>query len=304
MRNRGRTAFIVTYLAPATLLYGLFVVWPVLQAIGFSFFKWSGLSSNKTFVGLDNFKQLFHDDVFWKALQHNALIFFVGGGAILVIGVGIANAMQGEGRMTKVLRSVYLFPNIMSLVVVAILWEFVYDPNIGLASSLMKLLGLWGMQKPGGPPVDHSILGSATRALPAVIITFVWFAVGFYIMLFSAGIRQIPQEVVEAAKLDGADGFQRFRKVTLPLLWSVGRIAIIYLVINTLNVFALVFLMTQGGPDRKTEVMLTYLYEQAFVNSDYGAATALAIANFVIVMAVSGIVLRLTRKDPTGVVAH
>jgi N-acetylglucosamine transport system permease protein len=301
MRNRGRTAFIVTYLAPAVLLYGVFVIWPVLQAFGFSVFKWSGLSSKKTYVGFDNFKQLFHDNVFWEALLHNAWIFIFGGSAILVIGVGIAHAMQGENKVTKVLRGVYLFPNIMSLVVVAILWEFVYHPRIGLLNSLMTFLGKSATHTVGAPVVEASILGSPTKALPAVIITFVWFAVGFYIMLFSAGLRQIPQEVTEASKLDGAQGFFQFRKVTLPLLWSVGRIAIIYIVINTLNVFALVFLMTQGGPDRKTEVMLTYLYEQAFVNSDYGAATALAIANFIIVMAVSGIIMGLTKKDPSGV---
>jgi ABC-type sugar transport system permease subunit len=302
MRNRGRTAFIVTYLAPAALLYGVFVIWPVLQAIGFSLFKWSGLSSKKTFVGLDNFKQLFHDSVFWEALLHNAWIFVFGGGAILIVGIAVAHGTQGEGRLTKVLRSVYLFPNIMSLVVVAILWEFVYDPHIGLVTSLTNLFGGSHASAPGAVVQNTSILGNPAKALPAVIITFVWFSVGFYIMLFSAGIRQIPQEVAEASKLDGAEGLFRFRKITLPLLWSVGRISVIYLVINTLNVFALVFLMTQGGPDRKTEVMLTYLYEQAFVNSDYGAATALAMANFVIVMAVSGVVLRLTRKDPSGAV--
>jgi len=301
MKNRGRTAFIVTYLAPAVLLYGVFVILPVLQAVGYSLFKWSGLSSKKTYVGFDNFKQLFHDDVFWQALLHNAWIFLFGGSAILIVAIAVAHGMQGESRATKALRSVYLFPNIMSLVVVAILWEFVYDPHIGLLTSVMKLFGGGATHRSGAAGIDTSILGSPTQALPAVIVTFVWFAVGFYIMLFSAGIRQIPQEVAEASKLDGAEGLFRFRKITLPLLWSVGRIAVIYLVINTLNVFALVFLMTQGGPDRKTEVMLTYLYEQAFVNSDYGAATALAIANFVIVMAVSGIVLRLTRKDPTGV---
>lgn len=301
MRNRGRTAFIVTYLAPAVLLYGVFVIWPVLQAFGFSVYKWSGLSSKKTYVGFDNFKQLFHDGVFWEALLHNAWIFLFGGAAILVIGVGIAHAMQGESKVTKVLRGVYLFPNIMSLVVVAILWEFVYHPRIGLLNSVMNLLGKSATRAAGAPVVEASILGSPTKALPAVIITFVWFAVGFYIMLFSAGLRQIPQEVTEASKLDGAEGFFQFRKITFPLLWSVGRIAVIYIVINTLNVFALVFLMTQGGPDRKTEVMLTYLYEQAFVNSDYGAATALAIANFIIVMAVSGIIMGLTKKDPSGV---
>ena len=301
MRNRGRTAFIVTYLAPAVLLYGVFVIWPVLQAFGFSVFKWSGLSSKKTFVGFDNFKQLFHDGVFWEALLHNAWIFLFGGAAILIIAVGIAHAMQGESKITKLLRGVYLFPNIMSLVVVAILWQFVYHPRIGLLTTVMNLMGQSAVHVAGTPIVESSILGSPTRALPAIIITFVWFAVGFYIMLFSAGIRQIPQEVTEASRLDGAEGFFQFRKVTLPLLWSVGRIAVIYIVINTLNVFALVFLMTQGGPDRKTEVMLTYLYEQAFVNSDYGAATALAIANFIIVMAVSGVIMGLTRKDPSGV---
>ena len=301
MRNRGRTAFIVTYLAPAVLLYGVFVIWPVLQAFGFSVFKWSGLSSKKTFVGFDNFKQLFHDGVFWEALLHNAWIFLFGGAAILIIAVGIAHAMQGESKITKLLRGVYLFPNIMSLVVVAILWQFVYHPRIGLLTTVMNLMGKSAVHVAGTPIVESSILGSPTRALPAIIITFVWFAVGFYIMLFSAGIRQIPQEVTEASRLDGAEGFFQFRKVTLPLLWSVGRIAVIYIVINTLNVFALVFLMTQGGPDRKTEVMLTYLYEQAFVNSDYGAATALAIANFIIVMAVSGVIMGLTRKDPSGV---
>jgi N-acetylglucosamine transport system permease protein len=264
----------------------------VLQAFGYSFFKWSGLSQNKQFVGLTNFKELFHDNVFWLALLHNAEIFLFGGGTIVLVGLGIAHAMQGNGRFTKALRSVYLFPNIMSLVVVAILWQFLFNPRMGLLNAAVEL---FGKQK---HRID--ILGTPGTALPGVIITFIWFAVGFYIMLFSAGIRQIPEEVVEASKLDGAEGFVRFKKITLPLLWSVGRIALVYLVINTLNVFALVFLMTNGGPDRKTEVMLTYLYEQAFVNSDYGAATALAVANFIIVMAVSGLILRFTRKDPTG----
>jgi N-acetylglucosamine transport system permease protein len=292
MKSRGRTAFIVTYLAPAVLIYAIFVIWPVLQAFGYSFFKWSGLSQNKQFVGLTNFKELFHDNVFWLALLHNAEIFLFGGGTIVLVGLGIAHAMQGNGRFTKALRSVYLFPNIMSLVVVAILWQFLFNPRMGLLNAAVEL---FGKQK---HRID--ILGTPGTALPGVIITFIWFAVGFYIMLFSAGIRQIPEEVVEASKLDGAEGFVRFKKITLPLLWSVGRIALVYLVINTLNVFALVFLMTNGGPDRKTEVMLTYLYEQAFVNSDYGAATALAVANFIIVMAVSGLILRFTRKDPTG----
>jgi N-acetylglucosamine transport system permease protein len=293
MKNRARTAFIISYLAPAVLIYAVFVIWPVIQAFGFSFFKWSGLSQDKKFVGLDNFKTLLHDNIFWLSLLHNATIFVIGGSVILALGLAVAHSMQGEGKLQKALRSVYLFPNVMSLVVVAILWQFLFNPRMGLLNALIQLF------KKQEHRID--ILGTPTTALGGIIVTFVWFAAGFYIMLFSAGIRQIPEEVVEASKLDGAEGMVRFRKITLPLLWSVGRISLVYLVINTLNVFALVFLMTTGGPDRKTEVMLTYLYEQAFVNSDYGAATALAVANFVIVMLVSGIILRITRKDPTGV---
>ncbi|RYG47597.1 sugar ABC transporter permease, partial [bacterium] len=122
--------------------------------------------------------------------------------------------------------------------------------------------------------------------------------VGFYIMLFEAGLKQVPEEVNEAAALDGSLGWHRFRNVTWPLLWSVKRVAVIYLVINSMNVFALVFLMTRGGPDHASEVMLTHLYEQAFVNSSFGYATAVAIGNSFVVMALTLLILFVFRRNP------
>ena len=119
-------------------------------------------------------------------------------------------------------------------------------------------------------------------------------------MLFSAGLRGIPAEVQEAAELDGALGWRGFWKVTWPMLWSIKRIAVVYVVINVMNAFALIFIMTSGGPDRSTEVMLTYLYEQAFKNSQYGYATALAVINFVVAMLLSVIILFIYRKNPEG----
>lgn len=292
MRQRGRTAFIVSFLAPAVLMYGVFVIWPLLQSFVIALYRWKGLSRHRTFVGLDNFDRLVHDGNFWKALTNNAWMLLVGMVVIFVLGLLVAHAMQGGGRMARTLRSIVLFPQVISLVAVAILWQFMYNPSYGLVTTSLKAAGAgdWA----------GSILGHPVAALPAVTVAFLWYALGFYIMLFSTGLRGIPEEVVEAAELDGSHGFHRFRTVTWPMLWSVKRTAAIYVVINVMNVFALVWLMTQGGPNRATEVMLTYLFQQAFVFSDFGYATALAVANFVVAMGLAVVLMIVFRKNPEG----
>lgn len=288
--GRVRSAFIAAFLAPAIILYAVFVIWPVAQAFAFSLYRWRGVSEHRTFVGLENFARLAADPVFRQALSHNLFFLLVGGAAIMTLGLAIAHAVHGEGRFVRALRGVYLFPQIISGVVVAILWMFIYNPSFGVLNGTLKRIGL------GALAFDW--LGTPRTALPAVTVTFVWHAVGFYIMLFSAGLRTIPAEVHEAALLDGVEGLRRFRTITLPMLWGVMRVAMVYVVINALNVFALVFLMTVGGPDRRTETMLTYLYEQAFKNSEFGYGTALAVANFAIVMLLSGAVMALFRHNP------
>jgi N-acetylglucosamine transport system permease protein len=295
MEKRGRTPFIITFLFPAVALYGLFVIWPVAQAFVFSLFRWRGISEQRTFVGAENFRALVGDPVFWRSVEHNLLLLLGAGAAIMALSLAVAHALQGNSRLVRMLRGVYLFPQVISLVVVAILWTFIFNPSFGLLTSGLHRIGLGRWTVPW--------LGTPSTALAAVAVTFVWHGLGFYIMLFSAGLRQIPDDVSEAARLDGAEGLTRFRCVTFPMLWSVTRVAIIYLAIQALNIFALVFLMTQGGPDRSTEVMLTYLYETAFRHSEFGLATALAVANFIIVMGISGIVMLILRRDPQEVFA-
>lgn len=291
MRATGaRGVFIASFVAPAVALYGLFVIVPVMEAFAYSLFRWRGISAHKDFVGLENFHRLLEDPVFAQALMHNLVFLLVGGSVILVLGLAIAHAVHGSGGWARAMRSVYLFPQIISGVVVAVLWMFIYNPSFGVLNGLLKSLRL--------ERLAMDWLGTPDTALWAVIVTFVWHGVGFYIMLFSAGLRTIPLEVHEAAVLDGAEGLYRFRTVTLPMLWAVLRVATVYATIGAMNVFALVFLMTTGGPDRRTETMLTYLYEQAFKNSEFGYATALAVANFVLVMTLSGLVLGVLRRDP------
>jgi N-acetylglucosamine transport system permease protein len=288
--KRGKGWFIVSFLAPAVLLYGVFVAWPLLQAFRISFYRWSGMSPARTFVGIQNYKDLAADSAFRKSLSNNLLLLVVGGIVTMVLAIAVAHALQAPGKLSKTLRSFVLVPQMLSLVVVAILWQFIYNPSFGLVTSGLKFLGLGSLV--------HTWLGETKTALPAVGISFIWWAAGFYIMLFSAGLRAIPEEVSEAADLDGARGLRRFAQVTWPMLWSIKRVAIVHLTITVMNVFVLVYVMTHGQPDRATEMLLTYLYECAFVNSDFGYATAIAVVNFGVVMVLSALILFAFRRNP------
>jgi N-acetylglucosamine transport system permease protein len=290
-RARERAVFIATFLAPALLIYGAFVVWPLVQALAFSAYRWRGVSNRRTFVGVGNFQRLQADPAFWTAVKNNLWLLAGAGVIVVALAIAVAHALRMPGRAAKALRAIVLFPQMVSMVVVAVLWQFILNPQ-GLLNSGLRAVGLGGLA--------HTWLGESAWALPSVGVAFVWAALGFYVMLFAAGLQAIPEEVNEAAALDGSVGWHRFRTVTWPLLWSVKRVATVYLVINVMNLFALVFLMTRGGPNRASEVMLSYLYEQAFVNSQFGYATAVAVGNFLVIMALTLAILFVFRRDPTG----
>lgn len=290
MQKRGRGAFVTLCLAPSVVLYGLFVIWPLLQSFWLALFRWRGLSPQREFVGFDNFARLIEDGIFLKALANNLLFLVVGGIAIISLAVLLAHAMEGAGRASRFLRSVYLFPQIVSLVVVAILWKFLLHPSYGLVTKGFSAIGLTGF--------ESGALGNSTQARIWLLVAFIWHVLGFYIMLFSAGIRAIPEEVREAAELDGAKGWQRFWRVTWPMLWSIKRVALIYVAINVMNLFALPWLMTRTGPDNATQTLLTYLYQSAFENSKYSYGISIAVMNFVVSMAISIGIFLVFKTDP------
>lgn len=288
-RDPARTRFIVGFLAPAAILYVGFVGWPLVQALLLSLYRFRGVSARRKFIGFDNFKKLAGDDIFRGAMEHNLLLLFGAGVTIIVLALLLAHALRGGGRLAKTARAIYLFPQIVSAVVVAVLWQFIFNPT-GLFNATLSGLHMESW--------THAWLGESKWALAAVGVAFVWWALGFYVMLFEAGLKQIPEEITEAAALDGSLGWHRFRSITWPLLFSVKRIAVIYLIINSMNVFALVYLMSRGGPDHHSEVMLTYLYDQAFASSNFGYATAVAIGNFALIMVLTGIVMLVFRRNP------
>lgn len=300
-RSRAaRARFAACYLAPALAFYAFFVLWPLVNAFRLSLFDFSGLSDRMRYTGLSNFAKLFQSKEFAQALGNNMWFLVYSLGVIVVVAMLVAHAVQDETRFGKFLRSVYLFPHVLSLVVVAMLWTFIFDPSLGFVQPALQSMAEKGVNVPG-VDLQHGILGSPGSAKPAVGLTFVWYALGFYVMVLAAGIRSIPAEVKEAAELDGAAGLNRFWKVTWPLLWSVRRIVVIHIVIAMMNTFALVRLMTNGQPDGSTEVTLSYLYKRGFApDSFYGEATAIGVVNFAVAMGLTLLVIAVFRRDPAG----
>lgn len=290
MIKREKYAAIAVFLAPAVVLYAGFFVLPMAQAFHVALFQWRGVSMEKQFVGLDNFRKLLTDDpVFRQCLTHNLMFLVVSLVVTIPLALFFASVLAGRLRGAHVYRAMYLFPNVISIVAVAALWSFIYHPTFGILNALLKSAGL--------ERFVTGWLGEPKTALPCIIVTSIWYSLGFYIVLLLAGIQSIPRSFYEAAWIDGAGGWQSFRHVTVPLVWEILKLAVIYLIIHTINIFGLVWVMTEGGPNFHTETLLTYLYRQAFVQSNFGYATALGVVVFAVIFGISLAASRLMRRE-------
>ncbi len=290
MVQRDKTKTIILFLTPAVVLYAVFFLLPMAQAFYVALFQWRGVSMNKQFVGLANFQRLLFDDpIFWMALKHNLAFLVVSVIVVIPLALFFANALNQKLRGAQTFRAIYLFPNMISIVAVAVLWMFVYHPSMGLLNGIVSGLG--------GQVSDNGWLGDPKTALPCVIGTSIWYSLGFYIVLFLAGMQSIPRTFYEAAEIDGAGGWSQFRFVTIPLVWEILKLGLVYLIIHTLNIFGLVWVMTAGGPSNHTDTLLTYLYRLAFTDSNFGYATAVGVVVFVLIFIISASFIRLMRRE-------
>jgi len=279
---------IILFLAPALILYLIFLIYPTLQVVKLSFFRGSASAKSFEFLGLENFSNLVRDENFWNALGHNLLFILFSGTATLVLALILAQCLVYCTRGRTFFRVVFLFPNVMAIVVVTVLWSFIFNPSFGILNALLGVLGLGRF--------CHAWLGEPRTALFSLMVIQVWGQVGFYIVLFYAGLLNIPQDLIEAARIDGANGFHLFFKVTLPLLSEMLQIAVIYIIIHSLNLFSLVYIINEGQPSRYNDVLLTYLYEQGMKNNNFGYACAIGVAMLIIVVAITMLVIRIFSK--------
>ena len=290
MNKRERYLTISAFLFPAVALYVVFVLLPMAQAFHVALFRWRGLSMNREFVGLANFRKLLAEDpIFWQSLGHNLTFMAASLAIMLPLALFLAVMLSRKSRTSQAYRAVYLFPNVISIVAVAVLWSFVYHPTFGILNSILKSVGLGELVR--------GWLGEPGTALPSIIITSFWYSLGFYIVLFLAGIQNIPRTYYEAAVIDGAGSWQSFRHITFPLIWEILKLAVVYMVIHTLNIFGLVWVMTEGGPSNHTDTLLTYLYRLAFIESNFGYATAVGVVAFIMIFAFSLTFIRMMRRE-------
>lgn len=280
---------IIPFTLPSLVLFAVFVVYPYGQAMYYSLTKWRGLTPKPTYIGLANFEKLLGDAFFWNALKHN--LIYLAGIPIITIAVALYLAFlltHGKARFRKFYRITFFFPQVMSLVAIGVLWSFIYHPTIGILSSIAGIFGA---------PEPIAWLGNPDVALGAVGSVVIWQAVGFYVVLFMAGMDSIPDSFYEAATIDGATRWDLFWRITLPLLWDTIRTATVFLAIGATNMFAITQTMTQGGPNRSTDVLSTYVYERAFLSGKFGYATAVAVAMFLLAFALSLLTMLATRRE-------
>jgi N-acetylglucosamine transport system permease protein len=291
--HHGRYRFLISVLVVPLSLYGVFVISPDVQAFTIAMTDWQGLSATYNFVAFDNFAELFRDPIFWTAVRHNLFLLLTIPLIVVVLGLFFAAMVNYGGgvRGSRVYKVVYFFPSVLSIAVVAVLWQFIYEPRNGLLNGFLGAVGLDGLR--------HVWLGDRDVALGAISAITVWGGVGFYVVLFTAAMNAIPKELYEAALLDGAGRWQSFRRLTLPLIWGTVQVALAYLVIGALDMFALVKILSigPGGPDDSTQVISLYMYENAFTYSRFGYASAIGVTLFLLTLVMTLVVFRISRRD-------
>jgi ABC-type sugar transport system permease subunit len=284
--RRGRRRFNSAYLfiAPSLFIIAVFIAEPILQSGWLSLEHYTLGASSAPFAGFGNYTALWHDSRFWNALRVTVIYTAAVTIGQVVLGLAIASRLRRTTWYTSLLRTAYFFPYIASLVVVGVIWKFLLDPQVGLINAWLSDLGV------SSPP---DWLQSTGLALPTVIAVGLWKNVGFTMIVLLAGMQQVPADLYEAATLDGAGPWRRFRHVTLPALRPSLLFTVLIGTITGLQLFDLVFAMTGGGPVFSTESVVMYLYQKGFVESDMGYASAIAWVLFVIILAVSAVQLKV-----------
>jgi raffinose/stachyose/melibiose transport system permease protein len=284
-----RTLTIVLFLLPTFAFLALFVVWPILNTLQLSFYRWNGIDPTRTFTGLTNWSRLLGDAVFWKALGNNLIVVVLSIVIQLPIAMLLAVMLErSKTFLSKFFKTIYFFPMLMSSVAVGILFKYIYDPSFGLINETLRRFGL--------DALAQSWLGDPRFALLAIILVICWQFIPFYMILFYAALNTVPGELKDAAQIDGADDNRYYRYIAVPMVMGTVRTAIILSLIGSLKYFDLVWVMTEGGPNNASELMATYMYKKAFPSFDVGYGSTVAFAMFIFVLFVSLVAQTLSRR--------
>jgi raffinose/stachyose/melibiose transport system permease protein len=282
---------VVLFLLPAIALYLGFVVYPIVQSTRYSLYDWNGLEPLTDFIGLDNFRRAFSDQLFRDAMRHNGVIIVLSLLLQIPFALGLAMLLNVRLPGRALLRTLFFAPYILSEVVTGVVWRQILRPD-GLLDQTLTAIGAEGLV--------HEWLGDPDIVLYSLFFVISWKYFGFHMILLLAGLQQIPKELNEAAVIDGASSWQRFRHVTLPLLGPTIRVSVFLSIIGALQLFDLVWVTTKGGPIGASSTMATFLYEQ-FRRGLFGYASAVSIVIFALSLVVALAYQRIVmRRDLRG----
>ena len=286
--------FLCISVLPAVILTLMFTIWPTAQALYLSFTNATSLGLNNKFVGLDNYIYMFHDKSFIQALINTAKLMAVVPVITIFCSLVLAFVLnQCKLKEMVLYRTLFYFPNIVSLTVVGIIWSFVFHPNVGIVNKILGAVGLESLQR--------SWLGDSKTALWCIAFTLLWQAAGYYMVMHIAAMDGISPEIYESATLDGASAWRKLISITMPLMKDIIGITFVLALSGTINLsFVLSQVMTGGGPNGASSVLLQYMYTQGFVNGNFGYAMAITVFTLAISVALSMLSRKLTDASEGG----
>lgn len=276
----------IAFLIPSLLVYTLFIVVPIFVGIGYSFTKYTGIGKAR-FTGLSNYQRLFHDKLFWTSFRNTVLIFVVASVLLLVLSFALALLLNSRLKFSDTSKALIFSPAIIAPIIVGIIWVYILDPKIGLINSLLHVIGLDGLQQ--------QWIGGATLTPYSTAIIFFWQQLGYLTTIFIAGLKMIPEEILEAARVDGANAWQRTLRIVIPMMRSTISTVVVLIITGIFKIFEIVQLTTGGGPNHLSETLVTYAYSVTFQNGQYGYGMSIATVTFVISLVITGAYLLLSR---------
>ncbi|MDD3338660.1 MAG: sugar ABC transporter permease [Lachnospiraceae bacterium] len=283
-RSRDTNRVATIFLIPVCVLLIIYMLYPIVDTFITSLFQWNGISADKLFIGIENWKELIVDKDFWEAFLHNCVLMVFSIIIQLPISIALATFLNFLGKRGGIFKVIWFIPMLMSSVAVGFLFQYILATNGGVISMISNLFG--------GGNID--LLGSNKFALFAVLGVVSWQSIPFYMVYFLASYSGISTDVFEAAKIDGATRGQYFWRIALPLLKPSISKAVILSLVGSLKYFDLIFVMTQGGPGNSTELMATYMYKNSFVNFNMGYGSTVAGGMFILITIISLVTMKAT----------
>jgi raffinose/stachyose/melibiose transport system permease protein len=286
--RKAQRRLAAAFVLPGLLVYAVFMIYPFIGSLYYSLTSWDGASATKDFIGLANYGDLLGDHRMWVSLLHNLIWAVVGTIAPIVIGLVLAVLLWENSRFILLFRTLFFIPFIIPVVVTGTVWQWIYNPINGVLNSGLEKLGLDGLAK--------SWLGDPDTALAAVLVAAIWATVGFVVVVLLAGLQNMDESLVDAAKIDGANWRQRVWHVILPGIAPVMTMVTAVTLIGAFGVFDIVFIMTQGGPGISSELLGTYTYKAAFTQNNVGYGAALSVVITVLSLASAVIFVRIRER--------